>query len=118
MHRHVSRRLAAVFLAASFIGGGFGLPNLDLILYHAGQQGFPAHAAHVDAPGGCGTHAERCLLIVSASVRQLELVNLGLTRAPVNGITSRLQSDLPDIVLPTAHRALLHLSRAPPRPYR
>jgi hypothetical protein len=116
MHRHVSRRLAAVILVASFISGGFGLPNLDVILYHVGHQGSLAQVDHVDAPGGCGAHSEHCLLVVSASVRQL--ANAALTHAPAHGTTWRLQSDLPDIVLPTADRTLLHLSRAPPRPDR
>lgn len=63
------RRLAGLFLALAFVGGGFGLADSDALLYHADRAGTP-HGPHYDQPGGCGAHAEHCVLAVSGSIRQ------------------------------------------------
>ena len=65
----LSRRFAAFLLLAAFVGGGFGLADLDALLYHSGRTA--PEVPHFDLPGGCGAHAEHCVLAVAASLRQL-----------------------------------------------
>ncbi len=107
----LSRRFAAFLLLAAFVGGGFGLADLDALLYHSGRSA-PAEVPHFDLPGGCGAHAEHCVLAVAASLRQLgaRLVTaVRLTQA----------ASIRPLVVPVAaprstNRSFLHPSRAPP----
>ena len=114
MLRVASRRLAGLFLAVSFLGGGFVLPNLDAMLYHSGPAATSAHSDHFDLPGGCGAHAEHCALVASASVRQL--ANLGFAALPSSRAPSTHQVTISVVVPRVTHRTFLHPSRAPPLP--
>jgi hypothetical protein len=71
MSGSLARRLSGVLLTVVLLGGGFGLPALDALLYHSGQQSAGANVAHFDPPGGCGAHAEHCVLLLTLSLRQL-----------------------------------------------
>lgn len=62
------RRLAALLLTVAFVGGGFGLADLDALLYHASGSSAP-QGPHYDQPGGCGAHAEHCVLGAPVSLR-------------------------------------------------
>ena len=103
-------RFYAAFLAAAFISG-IGMPNADALLYHS-RNPIPAEVPHFDQPGGCGSHAEHCVLAVAASLRQLaggvfQLPELGL-EAPRNLTVPRADVPRP------AERTNLQPSRAPP----
>ena len=112
MRRSLVRRLGALLLATAFIGGGFGLSDLDALLFHSGRSAAPAEVPHYDLPGGCGAHAEHCVLAVAASLRQLGATVT--TGVPVS------RADLPEHIatpVPTprsADRTNLQPSRAPP----
>ena len=107
----LSRRFAAFLLLAAFVGGGFGLADLDALLYHSGRSA-PAEVPHFDLPGGCGAHAEHCVLAVAASLRQLgaRLVTAGRLSqtSPTRPLVVRVAAP------PTVYRSFLHPSRAPP----
>jgi hypothetical protein len=105
------RRLAALVLAVSFVGGGFGLADLDALLYHS-QRADDPQQPHYDQPGGCGSHAEHCVLAAPVSLRHAA----GAPTAPA--ITTRAIEPLP---LPEpartprpADRVNLQPTRAPP----
>ena len=105
------RRLAALFLALAFVGGGFGLADLDALLYHAGRAEAP-QGPHYDQPGGCGGHAEHCVLAASASIRHavagLESPSI-IIRSP-----ERVVSHQPAVSPRPADRINLQPTRAPP----
>jgi hypothetical protein len=112
MHR-VSCRLAALFLATTFLGGGVGLPGLDALLYHSGRQPYSnvTRADHVDRPGGCDAHAEHCVLAASTSVRQVVTLAVGGMRIS----TAVCRDCVAAPVAPrSAERLTLPASRAPP----
>jgi hypothetical protein len=106
----LSRRLTAFLLLAAFVGGGFGLPDLDALLYHSGRTA--PEVPHFDLPGGCGAHAEHCVLAVAASLRQLgarlvtavQLTQAASVRPLVGPVVAPRSTD----------RSFLHPSRAPP----
>src|SRR5437667_6130024 len=106
------RRFTAFLLLAAFVGGGFGLADLDALLYHSAGRGAPAEVPHFDLPGGCGAHAEHCVLAVAASLRQLGATvtsGVALTRvATVDRIATPVASPR------SADRTNLQPSRAPP----
>jgi hypothetical protein len=62
------RRLATLLLTLAFVGGGFGLADLDALLYHGGRADAP-RGPHYDQTGGCGAHAEHCVLGAPVSIR-------------------------------------------------
>jgi hypothetical protein len=106
------QRLYAVLFLAFFVGSGIALPAADELLYHAGRDSAPAGIAHLDPVGGCGSHAEHCVLASFRSVRSL--ASVGHQLPPVQAATSdtavfRLVSSLRSI-----DRSLLQPSRAPP----
>lgn len=112
MRRTALGRWIAFLLAATFVGGGLGLPDFDAVLYHSGPRASHADAPHFDLPGGCGAHAEHCVLTLAASVRPLAATaqnGFAITRV---GTVER--AALPLSVPPSAKPANLHLSRAPP----
>jgi hypothetical protein len=106
------RRLAALLLALAFVGGGFGLPDLDALLYHTAGRGAPAEVPHFDLPGGCGAHAEHCVLAVAASLRQLGSRLVAAVRVTQAAPTRPLV--IPAVVPRSADRSFFHPSRAPP----
>ena len=65
--RATVRRLGALCLLTAFLGGGFGLSDLDALLFHSRPDGARADVAHFDQPGGCGAHAERCVLALATA---------------------------------------------------
>jgi hypothetical protein len=106
----VLQRFYAAFLAAAFISG-IGLPDADALLYYS-RSPIAAEVSHYDQPGGCGSHAEHCVLAVAASLRQLatgvfRLPELGL-EAPQSLIVPRADAPRP------AERTNLQRSRAAP----
>jgi hypothetical protein len=105
------RRFAAFLLLAAFVGGGFGLADLDALLYHSGRSA-PAEVPHFDLPGGCGAHAEHCVLAVAASLRQL---GASLVTAVRLTPAVSIRPLVPPVVAPCLpDRSFLHPSRAPP----
>jgi hypothetical protein len=107
----LSRRFTALLLLAAFVGGGFGLPDLDALLYHSGRVA-PVEVPHFDLLGGCGAHAEHCVLAVVASLRQLgaRLV----TAVRLTPAASTRQLIVPEVAPRSADRSFFHPSRAPP----
>ena len=109
----VVRRLYAVLLLSLFAGSGIGLPALDELLYHMGQDSAPpAGIAHFDAPGGCGAHSEHCALVASASVRQHATVTEPNLRIEV--VRTEPVVFQPVFSLRSFDRSLFQPSRAPP----
>jgi hypothetical protein len=112
MRRTLVRRLGALLLATAFIGGGFGLSDLDALLFHSGRDAAPAEVPHFDLPGGCGAHAEHCVLAVAASLRQLgarATTSVAVTRAER---PEHIATPVPSAR--SADRTNLQPSRAPP----
>ena len=106
------RRLGALFLLTAFIGGGFGLSDLDAVLFHSSPHGARADVAHFDQPGGCGAHAERCVLAVAtARVASVVPVPVKIRLSPV--AIRPLAWTAP--VRPSSFRGSHQHSRAPPR---
>jgi hypothetical protein len=112
MRRALFRRVGALLLATVFIGGGFGLSDLDALLFHSGRDAVPTEASHFDLPGGCGSHAEHCVLAVAASLRQLGTT--ATASIPVTRALPAYRVVTPVARLHSADRANLHPSRAPP----
>jgi hypothetical protein len=105
------RRLSALLLLTVFVGGGFGLSDLDALLYHSGHRA-PAELPHYDQPGGCGAHAERCVLALAASLRQLAG---GLSHLDSAADGQDLLVPVAPVVVPRSiDRSNLQPTRAPP----
>jgi hypothetical protein len=105
------RRAYALLFAIVFLGSGFALPDLDALLYHSSRVSSPDNTAHLDLPGGCGAHSERCALTLATPVSQLA------PQGPQPHSISLSQGDKtpsPPLALPFSKRTLLHQSRAPP----
>jgi hypothetical protein len=112
MRRALVGRIGALLLATAFIGGEFGLSDLDALLFHSGRHPVPAEVPHFDQPGGCGSHAEHCVLAVAASLRQLgATVTAGI---PLTKIAAADHVPVPVVAPRSTDRSNLHLSRAPP----
>ena len=104
------RRLYALLLAAAFMAG-VGQTDADALLYHSGGP-HPADVPHFDQPGGCGSHAEHCVLAFTASLRQLAS---GLVRLPDLTLAKPLSTSArPTDTLRPADRINLQPTRAPP----
>jgi hypothetical protein len=101
-------------LFVAFAGGDLGLPELDALLFHSHAEVVRADVAHVDLPGGCGAHAEKCVLSVFLSGPQL--AGFGLVKARGMRAPSRVAAFQPDLTLRSADRSFLPSSRAPPAP--
>jgi hypothetical protein len=112
MRRALIGRMGALLLVTAFIGGEFGLSDLDALLFHSGRHPAPAEVPHFDLPGGCGAHAEHCVLAVAASLRQLgttATTGIAVTRAATPDRTTT------PVATPwSADRTNLQQSRAPP----
>jgi hypothetical protein len=104
------RRFATALLTLAFVAGGGGLADLDALLYHGGSTA--PEQPHYDQLGGCGAHAEHCVLAVTGSLRQLA-GGVG----PVARISRALERPLPPAPTPTPRqhdRSNLQPTRAPP----
>src|SRR6478672_9252535 len=112
MRRTVLGRWIAFLLAATFVGGGLGLPDFDAVLFHSGRHANHDDAPHFDLPGGCGAHAEHCVLALAASVRPLAAS--AQTGFAISRVGTVERAALPLSVPQSAKPASLHLSRAPP----
>jgi hypothetical protein len=108
------RGLGALFLLTVFVGGGFGLPDVDALLYHSITRASRPDVAHVDLPGGCGAHSEKCALTTTASAPQL--AGLGLPTVEVTQAPSQQPGFASVPSLRSADRSFLYPSRAPPAP--
>src|SRR3954469_11368791 len=104
-------RLTALFLAALFIGSGFALPDLDALLYHSHQASAPVDVGHVDLPGGCGAHAERCALTLMIPPPPIPPVVSPVRTSGLSAESIHVRSVL---ATPSTFQAFLHPSRAPP----
>ncbi|MFL5495621.1 MAG: hypothetical protein ACJ8DC_14650 [Gemmatimonadales bacterium] len=112
MRRALVGRVGAFLLATAFIGGEFGLSDLDALLFHSFRHPVPAEVPHFDQPGGCGSHAEHCVLAVAASLRQLgATVTAGIPQTRVSTADHVL---IPVATPRSTDRTNLHPSRAPP----
>ena len=111
MIRPSARRLAALFLLTAFLAGGYGLSDLDALLFHSSTHRARADVAHLDQPGGCGAHAERCVLALSTARPQQ--VGLAPVKIRLNPVVSR-----PPVAITPIDRSVatgtLKLPRAPP----
>jgi hypothetical protein len=112
MRRPLFGRMCALLLVTAFIGGEFGLSDLDALLFHSGRHPAPAEVPHFDLPGGCGAHAEHCVLAVAASLRQLGTT--ATTRFVVTRAAPTDRSATPVATPRSADRSNLQPSRAPP----
>jgi hypothetical protein len=110
----IPRRLGALLLLVAFAGGGPGLPDLDALLFHSHPDVVRANVAHVDVPGGCGAHVERCVL--SATLCGPQLVELGLLKVRGTRVVSRPTTFRLSSALRSSDRNFLYSSRAPPAP--
>lgn len=112
MGRTLLGRLSRLFLVVAFVGSGFGLPEVDALLYHSSGHAPPADVAHVDLPGGCGAHAEHCVLALTTSLRQLGVT----TTAGLRVLRVETVYPVPALMpaLLSADRTNLQPSRAPP----
>jgi len=112
MIRSRGRRLGALFLLTAFLTGGYGLSDLDAFLFHSSAHPVRADVSHVDQPGGCGAHAERCVLALS-SARPQQVAPTPV-KLRLNPVASR-----PFIAVAPIDRSVatgtLQLPRAPPR---
>ena len=103
------RRVYALLLAIAF-AGGVALPDADALLYHSGPA--TAGIPHFDQPGGCGSHAEHCVLACAASLR---LLASGLARLPESAAQAAPDLSAAPATAPrTTDRTNLQPSRAPP----
>jgi hypothetical protein len=103
-------RLIALLLAALFVGSGFALPDLDAVLYHS-HRAVPVDVAHVDLPGGCGAHAERCALTLMAPLPQLAPATSAVRSI---GLPAERNPIVPVPAPVSTYSQLLPPSRAPP----
>jgi hypothetical protein len=105
------RRFAALILAVAFVGGGFGLADLDALLYHSDKANTP-EGPHYDQPGGCGSHAEHCVLGAPVSLRHAA----GGTSAPAVTVRAAESPRPPEPgrTPRPADRVNLQPTRAPP----
>ena len=111
MIRRGSRRLGALFLLTAFLAGGFGLSDLDAALFHSQPRGVRADVAHLEQPGGCGAHAEHCVLaLATARVATAAAAPVKVRLTPQ---VSQVPAAAPSTVW-SASRTSLQYSRAPP----
>jgi hypothetical protein len=111
MIRPSGRRLGALFLLTAFLAGGYGLSDLDALLFHSSTHGARADVAHLDQPGGCGAHAERCALaLTTARPQQVGLAPVKIRLNPV--VSHPPVSNAP--IDRSAATGTLPLPRAPP----
>jgi hypothetical protein len=112
MIRPSGRRLGALFLLTAFLAGGYGLSDLDAFLFHSTHHAVRADVAHLDQPGGCGAHSERCVLALATARPQY--AGSGPVRVEFSPVVSNPQASVTPVNRsPT--RPSLQYSRAPPR---
>ena len=106
---HAGRRYVGIALLALYVlGGTWGLPVLDAVVYHA-ADGVPA-GPHVEPLGGCG-HADSCVLGAPTP-----LSSPGVGRLPVTRVLPTAPGTLParqDTPLALSRPPTQH-PRAPP----
>jgi hypothetical protein len=106
-------RMYALVFAALFLGSGFVLPDLDALLYHSVRVSSEGNATHLELPGGCGAHSERCAIALATPVLQLAPY---APQAHSTSLKPAQATPAPLLVLPSSSGPLLHPSRAPPEP--
>ncbi|MGH7518207.1 MAG: hypothetical protein ACREOC_12175 [Gemmatimonadales bacterium] len=111
MGESAARRIRGLILAVVFVGG-IGLPEVDGLLYHTHRQARPT--SHVDLPGGCGAHTERCAIAGAFPTPRLA----SLAPAGVRALDTACPHEISAPALPprSADTNLLQLPRAPPAP--
>jgi hypothetical protein len=111
MIRTRGSRLGALFLLTAFMAGGYGISDLDALFFHSVVQGARADVPHLDQPGGCGAHSERCALAQSTAGPQQ--VGLAPVKIRLNPVVARALVALAPIDR-SAASGTLRLPRAPP----
>ena len=111
MTRHPLTRFLALVIATVFSATTIALPFADALLDHLHPAAATRHADHLELPGGCGEHAEHCLVSSGSATLPAHpagpAAHLGVTTGRCITAAARLTSALR--LLPT-----LPLSRAPP----
>ena len=108
--RPLARRLQAVALALMFLGGGTGVPGLDVLLFHLHGEESRA-TAHVEPADGCSSHAGHCPLGYPAGAASALGTQIG--RPLLAPATSHIVPSLTWLPVPRA-RGVGFQSRAPP----
>lgn len=105
------RRHVALLLLAVFLGAGTTLPGPDALLHHWGGSAVD-YPTHVEAAGGCASHAEQCTLGRTATGASAALVAAPILRAAPPAAAAAVYPGL----LRAGHADLGRLppSRAPP----
>jgi len=105
-------RLKAALLAAVMLGGGGGMPALDVALYH-GTRGTDLFQTHFESSGKPHSHGDVCVLSsILPSSPQVPSPGLGI----VLGSLSFGQAAFPVPTERSAISGILPQSRAPPSP--
>jgi hypothetical protein len=114
MIRTRGRRLGALFLLTVFLAGGYGISDLDALFFHSGVQSDLADVPHLDQPGGCGAHAERCAIAQSTAGPQQ--VGVGPVKIRLNPVVARPFVPVAPLDR-SAASGTLRLPRGPPLRY-
>jgi len=104
-------RLSALFLVIAFLAGGYGLTGLDAFLFHSTPHAVRADVAHLDQPGGCGAHAEQCVLALTGARPQY--ATPASAKVQLGSVVLRAQIPA-STIHPPPLRGTLQLPRAPP----
>lgn len=113
MRRPPLRRLLALVIATLFSATTITLPFADALLDHLHPAATTRHADHLELPGGCGAHAEHCLVSSTSATLPAHPAHSAAPFAVTlsrNGTTEARTSNAPRL-LPA-----LPPSRAPPAP--
>src|SRR5688572_18845777 len=90
-------RAGLALLALYIMGGAWGLPVLDAVLYHAVDAGGPS-GPHVEPDGGCG-HTDGCILGVRAPLSQAAPAQLPAERpAPTARLAPAIRPAVPALL--------------------
>lgn len=112
MRSTLGQRLRVLLLATFYVAGNFGLPATDLLLNHGVGAPRDTTQAHIETTGGCGQHADHCVL-----ARVLGDLRLQAPGAIPYHVAARLPAFgdplAADRVVPLVHFPPHH-SRAPP----
>ncbi len=105
-------RVAALALAALFLGGVGGASDLDAVLFHGTGAKVTTGVSHVETAANAACHAERCVLgLRLASGRVAPRLDLQIR---FEGIPEHAAQPWPDSAPHRASAGSQQQSRAPP----
>ena len=112
MRPTLGSRLRALVLTAIVLGGGMGVPALDIALFHLGRPGSYRLVTAVGSTSSGASHADRCVLGARAAIsRPVHRFDLRLhVAAPTPDGQQFLRTDVPR----SARLPSRALPRAPP----